>query len=282
MRLGFLLGLVLLACGGESDNAPPGDAGGGVSSSSMGDGGSGSKGGKASVSKPQGGSESAAGGAGTAGDAGAPAAGSSDEGGASGAAPSDGGASGAAAGDAGAGGEGGASTPAPDDTGCIERPWTGNQADLSEKVPGLDCSSCSNGTDLGYMKPAWCSDVASCGATRDVAELGADDVLILLPPGDGQDQSEETCKEQACAVDDDSYVNLPGFIEQLRFVQSTESPLRIDVDENRRVLSKYGPPLCANVSNCYAFGGGDLISIVVKPSAPRGWVRIRRVNEACE
>lgn len=284
MRLGFLLGLAVLACGGGTDHAAFGPTvvpQGGASGSSVGDSGSGSTGGKRSISKPQGGAASPSGGAAAAGSGGTSTAGNGDAGGTSGAAPSEGGASGAAAGDGGEAGAGGASTTAPDDTGCIERPWTGNVSDLSEKALGIDCSSCSTGAALGYSAPSWCDDVPACGATRNVAELGADDVLILLPPGTGQDQSDVTCKEQACAVDHESYVDFPGFVEQLRLVQSAESPLHIEVDENRRVLSKRGPPKCEEVSSCYAFGGADLISIVVKPNAPRGWVRIRVANEAC-
>jgi hypothetical protein len=296
MRLGFLVGLVLLACGGESANTtfdPVAGAGGGASGSSISDGGSGSKGGKPSVNKPQGGSQSTAGGATAAGSGGATtagsggsAAGNGDAGGTSGAAPSDGGASGAAAGDGGAsgaaagdGGAAGASGSAPNDTGCVERPWTGNQGDLNEKALGLDCSSCSTGAELGYTAPAWCGEAKQCQVELDVAALGFHDVLILLPPG--AEQTGICTNSPVCKNDDGDAENLAGYVAQLRL----RGVARIDVDESRRVVygqeTLEGLVKCDDVATCAAFGDERRFKIIAKVGAPRGWARIRLGGGAC-
>jgi hypothetical protein len=284
MRLGFLLGLGLLACGGESGTAPFAATGGsmnsvegGSSGASISDGGAGSKGGK-----PQGGAGAAGSGGATTAGKGGSAAGNSDAGGTSGASPGDGGASGAAAGD---GGEAGASGAAPNDTGCVERPWTGNQGDLSEKALGLDCSSCSTGAELGYTKPSLCGAAAQCMTDIDVTELGGDDVFILLPPAAVQ---AATCNGQTCKGEDGEAAHLDGYVGQVRLWLPAGHTVRIDVDENRRAIH-HGFTLdslhsCAEVdaSTCLAFGSERHLRIVAKESAPRGWARIRLVNEACE
>ena len=282
MRLGILLGLVALACGGAAeqradDGSGPiaigGTAGlgltaGGSSAARGGDkaeSGSATGGASGAAAATSGGSPATAGapsGGAAAGHGGVATAGTSDSGGTSG----------AAAGDAGAGGESGA-PPAPDDTGCLERPWSGNQADLSEKLPGLDCSSCSNGSELGYTVPSFCAPSRTCSEVIDLTTL-PDDFLLLLPPGSAQ---KGTCQPQNCEGADGDPADLEGFTLQLLLkpLAGDHPSIKIETDENRRVLKRETPLIkCAEASSCYAYGAGAQFVVVVKPGAPRGWVRI--------
>lgn len=280
MRYCVALGLVALACGGEAATSKfaavggsSGDEAGSAGAQSFGSktsGGTKSVAGDASsAGKPSGGSAGSLSAAGT-GDVG---------GGASGASMGDAGASGASAGDAGAGGEGG-SPPAPDDTGCVERPWTGNNGDLSEKVPGYDCSSCTTGSALGYTTPAFCGTVQNCNGAVFVADDLGPDSFVLLPPGSAQGAG---CEEQGC--DDGGQIpsHFPGYVEQLRIVlPAEEEPWRVEVDEHRLVINRSSLEACDAPATCYASGSYRVLSVVVKPDAPRGWVRIRELQGQCE
>lgn len=219
--------------------------------------------------EPQGGSS----GTGAAGAASAGSASAGKSAGGSAAGNSDGGTSGAAAGDAGSGGEGG-EPPPPDDTGCLPLPWSGNQADLNEKLPGIDCSSCSNGAELGYTVPAFCAP--TCPLMVSVSDLPKD-VQILLPPGDAINGA--ACKEQAC--DDDAPIDLPGF--KMQMLLQIDGSYTITTDENRRVLPRERPLVeCAEAASCYAFNGKRNLAIVVKPNAPRGWMRVTALGGICK
>lgn len=282
MRFLLLLGLGLLACGGgtTTDPAPSGviavthggSAGraGLTAGDGTGDVTAGEAQGGGAVSPPAGaageatastgGYQQATGGTGN---------GGTPEGGVVGFSGS-GGTSGAAAGDAGAGGESG-DPPAPDDTGCIDRPWSGNLGNLSEQLPGIDCSSCSTGAAMGYAAPEFCAGVTSCMAAVDVTTL-PHDVFLLLPPGAAQ----AGCREQNCANANGDPADLPGFRLQLLLNIPTGHTVKIETDGARRVLKRDLPLIkCTEASSCYAFGSQAQFAIVVTPYAPRGWVRIK-------
>lgn len=281
MRLVMLLGLGLLACGGEAGKtaSPAGGGTPGAGGSAAGNHGlgsapaaGGSEAAQAGAGAPSGGSDPTGGGgsggaaqAGSAGTDGGPLAGS---GGAGGSQSVEGGASGAAGApdeQGGAGGEGGGAPP--DDTGCIPRPADGNLGNPGQ-IAGYDCSSCSNASELGYTTPSLCG-ATSCGSEVKVADL-PDDVLILLPPG-----SHGGCGAQACD-ENGTAVAYPGWIGQLMLALPAGG-VRIDTDPFRRVVKRDIPLLeCTEITTCERYGSVAKFGIVVLPDAPRGWVRIRR------
>lgn len=247
---------------GRAGAAPAAGAGGAVAAASGGT----TAGAPSSAGTSAGGSLSGSGGVASAGTGGASAAGS-------------GGTSGAAAGDAGPGGEGGA-PPAPDDTGCMERPWSGNLADLSEKLPVFDCSGCSNARELGYeLTDGFCEGINTCTAVIDASILPADSYIIL--PKTSLQTGSVCGREQACgsaAAPQD----FPGFDLQLTL---NITGAKVEVDDARRVLPRNVPLLaCGDVASCYAVGSPAQLAVVAPTNAPRGWLRVRHGGTvaACE
>lgn len=270
MRIGLLLGLGLAACGGNGSAGfrPVDDGMGGIGvAGAVGNAKGGSSNAAASDTAQGGTSSGSAGesavGAGTGGQA-------QGGGGASTTAgESAGGSDPGTAGSPDVGGAGGVPA-APDDTGCVEPPSDGNPGG-AEPLPGLDCSGCSNGAELGYSVPDWCDAARLCQVVIDPTELDGDDVFILLPAASEQGGS---CGAQPCRNGDGDLEPLIGYKLQL-IVKGTAKGLRIETDEHRAVLQTETKPYsaCEPAPQCGYYAGSNL-RVMVADGAPRGWVRI--------
>lgn len=176
----------------------------------------------------------------------------------------------------GGGGEpaGGAPEP-PDDTGCIERPWSGNPADLSEKLTVLDCSGCSNGAELGYVVPDWCGELA-CHSWFDFTKVAGKDALLLLPA-----PSDNTCGNANCSDAQNEPADVAGL--KVQALLSLGSGFHLETDAERGLVT-FELPLraCSSDLSCFAMGNGAKVALMAKPGTKRGWVRIHGDQAACQ